>query len=271
MAVTIAASLVSADIPQPVQIVVNGVPSGTAYTVVGTTGDGSEWPVPGGVGTSAGGQIVLVDNRSALNTPVSYRVTAGGATYTAAPVTVAFPGEHVLQSLDGQASVAFVWRDNGMPGEPTFASETFDVPGRARPPVRFVPGGDGGGELEIRTNRENTARLTAMLKTGRPLVVRTDGAVRDFPAVELVLPVSAPNTLWPAMTPQGPSTDRVSTIRYLLVDDPEPSVALAAFTWDDFDAAMAGRTWSTGASSFDALFAGQTWNGFDTYDWDQLL
>jgi hypothetical protein len=85
--------------------------------------------------------------------------------------------------------------------------------------------------------------------------------------VDLVLPVSGPNSLWPAVTANGPSTDRVWTIRYLLVDDPEPSVALAAFTWDDFDAAMATRTWA----DFDALFAPLTWDAFDTYDWDQLL
>jgi hypothetical protein len=267
VAVTIVASLVSAGSPQPVQIVVNGIPTGTAYTVVGSTGDGSTWPVPGGDGVSAGSQIVLVDNRSALSTPVTYVLTAAGATYPSNVVTVAFPDKYVIQSLDGQESVQFVWRDNGLPGEPTFASVTFDVPGRERPPARFVPGGDGGGELEIRTDRENTTRLLALLKTGRPLVVRTDGAVRDFPAVDMVLPVSGPNSLWPAVTANGPSTDRVWTIRYLLVDDPEPSVALAAFTWDDFDAAMATRTWA----DFDALFAPLTWDAFDTYDWDQLL
>lgn len=269
MAVTIAASLVSADIPRPVQIVVNGVPSGTAYTVVGTTGDGSTWPVPGGSGVSNGGQVVLVDNRSALNTPVTYTVTAGGSTYAAAAVVVAFPGQYVLQSLDGQTSVAFVWQDNALPREPVIASAVFEVPGRDRPPVRFVPGAAGGGRLQIRADREHSSRLLSLVKAGRPLVIRTDGNVRDMPAVDIVLATSAPNELWAGHG--GKSTDRVWDVDYLLVDDPEPSVALAAFTWDDFDAAMAGRTWSTGSSSFDALFTGQTWNGFDTYDWDQLL
>ena len=264
MAVTIAASLISADIPQPVQIVVNGVPSGTAYTVVGTTGDGSTWPVPGGAGTSTGGQVVLVDNRSALNTPVTYTVTAGGSTYAAAPVTVLFPGQYVLQSLDGQTSVAFSWQDNSLPREPVIASTAFEVPGRDRPPVRFVPGAAGGGRLQVRADRENSARLLTIAKAGRPLVIRTDGNVRDMPAVDIVLATSAPNELWSG--DGGLSTDRVWDLTILYVDDPEPSVALAAFTWDDFDRAMASRTWN----DFDALFAPVTWDVFDTYDWDQL-
>ena len=266
MAVTIVASLVSAGSPQPVQIVVNGVPAGVAYTVVGSTGDGSTWPVPGGSGVSAGSQVVLVDNRSALSAPVTYVLTAGGVTYTSNVVVVAFPDKYVIQSLDGQTSVRFVLRSNGLPGEPTFASTAFDVPGRDRPPVRFVPGGDGGGELEIRTDRENTVTLRALLKAGRPLVVRTDGNVRDFPAVELILPTGGRNQLWDVAEPGGMSTDRVWSLPYLLVDDPEPGTALSAFTWDDFDAAWAGKTWA----DFDAYFAGLTWDAFDTTDWENL-
>lgn len=38
---------------------------------------------------------------------------------------------------------------------------------------------------------------------------------------------------------------RVWSLSYLLVDDPEPSSALAAFTWDDFDAAVSSLVWTT--------------------------
>ena len=46
--------------------------------------------------------------------------------------------------------------------------------------------------------------------------------------------------------------------------DQEPSARLIAFTWDDFDAAMASRTWD----DFDALF--DTWDQFDAADWALL-
>lgn len=268
MAPAIAASLVSSDVPQAVQVVVTGVPTGVEFTVEGTTGDGSSWPVPGGTQTSAGVQVVLTDNRSALNTPVTYRLTAAGVTYTAAPITVTYSGgQAVIQSLSGQTTVHFVWRENGLPVEPAVYSRAFEVPGRARPPVRIAPGGDGEGSLSIRTDRANSGRLRDLMRAGSPVVVRTDGAVRDFPAVEIMLLTSGANELWPVVTSGGMSTDRVWLLGYLLVDDPEPGTPLSAFTWDDFDAAMAARTWD----DFDALFAASTWDDFDTCDWDQIL
>lgn len=265
MAPAITASLVSSDVPQAVQVVVTGVAAGLEVLVEGTTPDGSSWSVPGGDRVSDGGQIVLTDTRSALNTPVTYRLTVDGAVYSAAPVTVAYGGQAVLQSLDGQTTVEFVWRENGLPQEPELFTATFSVPGRLRPPARFVPAGDGGGSLSIRTSRANSERLRSLVRTGRPLVMRTDGNVRDFPAVELLLPTSVSSELWPVVTAQGMSTDRVWSIGYLLVDDPEPGTAITAFTWDDFDQAMAARTWD----DFDALFASSDWNDFDTADWDQ--
>lgn len=267
MAPAITASLVSSDVPQAVQVVVTGVAAGVGVLVEGTTGDGSTWGVPGGDRVSDGGQIVLTDTRSALNTPVTYRLTTDGSVFTSAPLTVAYDGQAVLQSLDGQTTVEFVWRENGLPQEPEIAAVAFSVPGRQRPPVRFVPAGDGGGSLSIRTSRVNSERLTSLIRAGRPVVMRTDGAVRDFPAVELLLLTSVSSELWPVVTAQGMSTDRVWSLSYLLVDDPEPGSAITAFTWDDFDAAMEGRTWD----DFDALFDASTWNDFDTYDWDQLL
>lgn len=266
MAVTIAASLVPAGSPEPVQIVLTGVPTGTGYTVTGTTGSGSSWPVPGGVGVSSGVQVVLVDNRSALNALVTYQAIVAGVTYVAAPVTVTHTERYVLQSLDGQTAVDFMWDDNGMPRDFVSNTATFDVPGRARPPVRYAPGGDGGGSLRIRTNRQNTEGMKALLRKGRPLVLRTDGAIRDLDAVDLIQVVGKPsNILWGG--DGGLSTQRMWSLEYVLVDDPEPSAALSAWTWDDFDAAMATRTWD----DHDALFAASTWDQWDTYPWGQLL
>jgi hypothetical protein len=162
-------------------------------------------------------------------------------TYAALPVTVAHPG-HVLQSLDGQLSARIRWIDNGDPRELDLRSTTFAVPGRARPPVRFAAAGDGGGELVMETVGSETANMHALLASGRPLVLRTDGPVPFMPAVELVLPVRGSHRIYGADTRYGDT--RRWTVPYLLVDDPEPGTALAAFTWDDFDEAMTGRTWS---------------------------
>jgi hypothetical protein len=261
-------TLLEADDPQPVQIVVDALTEGTDYVVVGRTGDGQTWPVPGGVGTATGEQIILVDNRSPWGTPITYVLTADGATRVSRTVTVAFDGKCLMQSLDGRVRVEFVWRDNALPRELEQNAATFPVPGRPRPPARFAPGGDGGGALDIRTDATNTRLLQALLLTGRPIVVRTDGTVRDWPAVELLLPLRASNQLWGGVTrPNDTRTDRVWSLEYVLVDDPEPSTPLSVWTWDDFDAAMAGKTWD----DFDALFAASTWNDFDTYDWGQLL
>lgn len=247
--------------PQPVQIVITGVTAGDAVTVRGVAG-GSSWAVPGGVFTSTGEQVVLVDNRAPINIPVAYEVTVGGSTVTSTSVTVGYDGaRQVLQSLDGRTVVDFVWRDNGLPMEPVLRSVAFDVPGRARPPARFAAGGDGGGSLSIRTNAAGTAALLTMLKTGRPLVLRTGGAARDFPAVELLLIQVAPNSLFGAINARE---DRVWNLPYLLVDDPEPGTVMAGSTWDDFDAAFA--TWD----DFDAYFAGQDWDAFDRVDWTQF-
>lgn len=254
MAVTIAAALVSSTEPQPVQIVLNGITAGLAYTVLGTAG-GSSWPVPGGEGVSAGLQIVLVDNRAALNTPITYSVVVSNVTYTATPVTVTYGQRYLLQSLDGLSVVAFWWSDNDLPREVETRSAAFDVPGRDRPPVRYATGGDGGGTLVIRTNRTNTDALYQLIKSGRPVVLRTDGSVRDLAPVDLMLLVSASNVARRALIAPGTiSTDRVWSLSYILVGDPQPTQALSAFTWDDFDAAMVARIWSNPVANptFDA-------------------
>lgn len=266
---SVEATLVASGDPRPVQIVVNGVSTGQSVTVVAVAG-GAESSVPGGVIVSApGGQIVLVDNRAPLNTPVYYSVLIDGQTYVSNEVTISYPGQQVMQSLDGRTVVDFVWMENGLPQEPLVRAAAFNVPGRRRPPVRFAAGGAGGGSVVIRTTREHSNGVRALLESGRPVVVRTDGRVRDFPAAELVLPTGGSSVLWDALAPSGDemSSDRVWSIPYLLVDDPEPGVALSAFTWDDFDLAMTGRTWD----DFDGIFAASTWDEFDTYDWSQLL
>lgn len=256
----IGVALLDSGVPQRVQVTIRPG-AGEAYEVRGSA-LGSSWPVPGGVGVGSGSQVVLTDKRSALNTPVTYSVLLAGVTYTAAPVTVALPGEQaVIQSLDGQTSVRFRWLPNGLPLEPTVRAHASDVPGRDRPPVRYATGGDGGGSLSIRTTREGTEAMRALLRAGRPVVIRTDGALIDFPAVELALITAAPSrTAWDVV---GMPADRVWSLSYLLVDDPDPTVALAGYTWDQWDAIMAGRTWA----QHDAIVSGWTWDQWDATDW----
>jgi hypothetical protein len=261
------ASLVPSGDPMPVQLVITGIPNGVTYDVVGTSG-GRSWPIPGGQGTSTGGQVILVDNRSALNTPVVYTATWGGVTYTSAPITVTYAGRYVIQSLDGRIVVPFVWRDNALPREYAVRSTLHAIPGRPRPAGRYATGGLGGGEIEIRTDVAGSAQMEAALLAGRPVIVRTDGTVRDLPPVDIVAIDRLASRSWGALTAPGgaPSSDRVWSIVYNLVDDPEPSAVLAAWTWDDFDDAMDTRTWT----DHDALFASSTWDIWDTYPWGQL-
>lgn len=264
MTVTIATSIIPAGSPEPVQLVIDGIPAGAEFSVVGSLVGGDTWAVPGGMGVGSGSQVALVDNRAALNVPVVYRVLTAGEVYESAPVTVAHDGRHVLQSLDGGTRVDFVWHANGLPREVTMRSVAFDVPGRARPPLRVVRGGDGGGEVVVRTSEAGTAALRAMLRAGSPVVLRTDGSVRDWPAVEILHLMGASSQMWDAIDPvtREMSTDRVWSLSYLLVDDPQPSQAVSAFDWDDFDAA--GLTWD----ELEAMSL--TWDEFDTYPWTQL-
>jgi len=234
----IVASLVSSIEPRPVQVVVTGLAAGVQYAIVGTTADGSSWPVPGGAGVSSGSQIVLVDNRAAMNTAVTYVMTAGGATYTSAPVVVDFAADMVLQSLSGLDLVvpdAVLFGD--FPREPEMRSAAFSVPGRLRPPVRFAGAGLGGSSVSLLTTGAATAALEALVLSGRPLVLRCGRQISDLSRTELILPTASPSTALP-------DGSRRWVLSFLLIDDPEPGTALSAFTWDDFDEAMTGRTWS---------------------------
>lgn len=260
--VTVQVDLVGSSEPRPVQVVLDGLSAGQSVIVTGTAG-GHTWSVPGGAFTATGEQVVLVDNRSPVNTPVVYAVVVDGQAINSPPITVPYHANHLIQSLDGRTIVDFVWMRIDLPQEPTIRSVAFDVPGRARPPVRFTPGGDGGGSLRIRTSRAGTDALRSLLRAGRPVVVRTDGQMRDWPGTELVLLTSAPSVLWGAIDEPD---HRVWDMAFLFVDDPEPGTPVSAFTWSDFDAAWDGQTWD----DFDAFFDGLTWDAFDRMDWTEL-
>ena len=260
MTVTITTTPVPSAVPMPVQLVVAGIGSGEPYTVVGVAGT-TTWPVPGGVGVGTGEQVALIDNRAPLNLPFVYRVVAGGQVYESAPLSVASQAPLLLTSLDGDITVEFEWDDDRAPRELAVRSATWDVPGRSRPPSRFAPGGDGAGSMRVRTSPEHSARLTALVQQGKPIVVRTDGTVRDLPAVELITITRASSELFDGHYADGWS-HRLWSLSFVYVDDPQPSTVLSAWSWDDFD--DAGLTWD----QLDALAL--TWDEFDTYPWGQL-
>jgi len=259
---TVQLALVGTGEPHDVQVVVPGLAVGQAYTVEGTA-LGTSWLVRGGRGTADGSQLVLSDSRTPINVPVVYRVTVGGVVVRQSePITVPFPEKYVLQSLDGQISADVELMASGLPREPEPRASSYSVPGRRRPVVRYDVPGDGGGSLLVDTTGEQTPALAALLATGSPVVVRTDGAVRDFPAVEVLLITKYPSRLTDALIQAGDT--RRWTLEYLLVDDPDPDAVLPSSTWADFDAVNAGLTWD----SFDLQWVGADWDAFDRFDWE---
>lgn len=264
MTVTITAGLVSAQSPPPVQVVLDGIPSGQAFEVFGVSQGGGMWAVAGGVGGYPGGQLVLVDKWSATNVPIWYRVETGGVAYETPNLTVPAP-PNLLQSLNGDVRVDFAWLPNRLPLDLDSNVATYAVPGRPRPPARTAPGGDGGGELKIRTSAGQSERLRALLSLGEVVVLRTsDTGGLDLPPSGLLLITRATSQL--SFDVRDVEHARTWTLAYTWADNPRPGASLSAWSWDDFDAAMADRTWD----DFDALFALSSWDDFDTYPWGQL-
>lgn len=257
---TVWVELVGAVLPRLVQITVPAIPVGVAYVVEGVAGE-YVWRVRGGTGVGDGATLILADNRAPLNMPVRYRVTMGATVWLSEEITVVHADKYVLQSLDGRMSVSAQWMDNGLPWEADSRSVAFAVAGRARPVVRVEVAGAGGGTLRFNTTGAQTLVLAGLLSPGRPIVVRTDGDVRDFAPVEIVQPTSVTSVLTGAHIQEGDT--RAWTVGYLLIDDPEPNTPIVRSTWDDFDDVYAGLTWA----DFDAQWAGLTWDDFDRFDW----
>lgn len=265
---SIEARVLSGAQPQRVQVVVGDVPAGTAYTVRGTTADGNTWTAPGGQrigGTET--QVALNDTLAPLNVPVVYELVVGAATVASSdPVTVPWtgPGCAVIASLNGARFVPIAWVDNQLPEALEVYSTTFSVPGRARRPGRYTPTGDGSGTVEVLIASADRDAWAELLRPGEVVVTRTDGTIADWPAVEIIACTALSSVLRPLASDK---TARLWSIEYELVDLPDPSFILIAYTWDEFDQIYAGQTWD----AFDAEWAGQTWNDFDTHDWGQRL
>lgn len=239
MPVTLTATLLSGADPRAVQVVLNGTAAGDAYSVEGTTPDGSTWAVPGGTGVSAGTQILLTDNRTALNQTITYSAVVEGVTYTAAPVQVTGPLA-VLQTIDGLAVVQVEIASVTEPRSSDIRSRLFEIAGRSDPATRLdVPGSfEYGWQLE--TAGVDSLTMLAILRSGRPVVRRLSPGMRDLQLVTIGVVTSWSDEL----VTVGNDTIRRWSLKVRELEDPQPSTPLIAFTWDDFDAAMADRVWS---------------------------
>lgn len=267
MAVTLTATLLSAADPRPVQIALNGTTAGQAYEIVGTTADGGVWPVPGGRGVSAGSQVIVIDNRSALNTPITYSAVVDGVTYTAAPVTVDGPIA-VLQTIDGQLIVAVEVASVTEPRSGDTRSALYEIAGRADPAARLdVPSSDTY-TWELETEGADSVIMRQILASGLPVVRRLSPGMRDFDAVVLGIVTGKKDELLSG----GLDTWRRWSLTVREIRDPQPSTALVAFNWDDFDAAMADRVWSwhslfpstTGWAATNGTLSNPTTGGYQT-------
>lgn len=255
--------LVGATSPQVVQIAVSGLTPGLEVTVTGTAA-GSTWLVRGGAVTATGGQIILTDVLAPLNVPIVYTVSVDGFTIASDPIAVDYPDKYVMQSLDGRTVIPFEWVATGVPRSSALRSASYDVPRRTSPVVRWDVSGGESGTVSLRLTKSAGLVLRAHLREAGPVVVvRTDGAVRDTPPAEFWLLRSADSVLWDAVVAGEMSTDRVWSLAYDVIDDPEPSVVIAVATWDDFDAVYAESTWD----DVDDEWAGGTWDEFDRTDW----
>ena len=259
---TVTAALVGSGVPRDLQVVVGGLAAGQRYLVEGLAA-GTSWTVRGGRGVSTGATLILGDTQTPLNVPVTYRVTVNDVMlWASAPVTVAAPEKYALQSLDGNKTAIPRLMSNRLPRSLDVRAASFAIPGRSRPVVRMDTTGDGGGQLLLDTTGTETGDLYDLLAAGRPIVIRTDGDVRDMAPVDVVLITDASSALTDARIQDG--NTRRWTLTYLLIDDPDPDAILSLSTWDDFDAVYAGQPWT----AFDTQWSGSTWDDFDRFDWE---
>ena len=255
----ITANLIGGGSPQVVQIVVDVAPAGVPWTLTGAAGDWV-WSVPGGAGIGDGGQLTLTDNRAPGNQPIVYTFTSGVAVQSSAPLTIPVAGDLVLQSLNGSRALTLTLLKGSLETQLRSGQARFNVSGRRRPVIRHDVTGDVEGTLVVLVPIAETHDLYEMLATGDPLIYRLGAEVMDLDPVGVFTYGDM------SSVPYQTRGLRAWSIPYALIDDPYLDVRLGAFSWDDFEAAWAGKTWD----EFDARMAGLTWDQFDTFDWSTL-
>jgi hypothetical protein len=256
--VTLTATLLAASDPKPVQVALNGTTAGQVYEITGTSSDGSRWPVSGGIGVSVGSQVVLTDNRTSLNSVITYEALVDGATYTSASVTVESDDVAVLQTISGLIVVGVDVASTTEPRTAPTRSSTFDIAGREDPAARLDIPGSYTYTWQLDTEVAGSAVMESILRSGSPVVRRLQPGMRDLKTVVIGIVLDWSDEL----LNDGLDTWRRWSLKVRETGDPQPSAALIAYTWPDFDAAFSGGTW---AADFDSAFA--TWDEFDRTDW----
>lgn len=256
---TVTVSLVGAQDPPLVQIVVSAAPSGEAWTLRGEA-NGYSWTVPGGAGVGSGDPVVRVDNRTPGNVPVIYRFASSSADEESVPITVPIEGDIALQSLDGQRGFSTRLLEGSLDLSMRGRSAFFDIPNRARPVVRYSVTSDDEGVLRVAVPFGLTDSLKSLARPGEPILVRCGTDLLDLPPVFVAAIPSWPSTAYPW------AGVRVWEIPYRVVDDPYLDRPLGAFSWNFFDSIWSGLAWN----DFDAALGGLTWDEFDTLDWTTL-
>lgn len=258
--VAVAASPVGATSPQIMQVVASGLTIGVPFRVVGSLPSGFSWTVPGGNDqVAAATTVYLGDTAAPLEQTVTYTVTQAGVSASILAPVLPMPADWdvLLTSLSGDAAAGGFHDDNADPRDIGIRQAVFEVAGRSDPVIRWDTSTSETGELVIETTQVQTAALLALLRVGAPIIVRTDGQVRDLDPVQIVTIVKAPRTL------VATSTSRRWVLAFRRCGYPEPSTAIAPSTWDDFDAAYTLLTWD----QFDAEWASLAWDDFDAADW----
>jgi len=256
----ISATLIGGGSPQNVQIVVDVTPAGVAWTLVGSTADGKTWPVPGGAGVGDGQQLVLIDNRAPGNRSVTYVFSSGGSIQTSNAVLVAFAEDFVLQTLSGSRALSLGLHLGSLDTSMGSRQQRFRVSGRRRPVVRYDVSDDIEGQFVLLVEQEQSADFKDMIGSGEPLLYRLGTQLADLDPVAVISYGALSSMIYPV------KGLRAWSMPYAVIDDPYLDVRLGAFSWDNFEAAWAGKTWT----DLDVRMAGLTWDQFDTFDWSTI-
>lgn len=258
MALAVTAVLVgSATAPRPVQVNITGLTIGQVYTVTVSAGGWSR-VVQGGAGTAAATQLVLVDVATPLNAPLTYTVVHNASTVsTVSTVTVAYSGDALLQSLDGQTVAGFDWQDNEDPREQSPRVAFFRPAGRSRPIMHYDVAGDESGKILAETSGGGTTALRELVRVGAPVLLRAEVGLRDLDPVEVLGISAAPRKLVGAV-----GGLRQWELAYTLVSD-EDDTPLVMVMLDHLNQYYATKK----LSDINTQWAGLTLADMNAFDW----
>ena len=258
MAITVSATLIGTATPKPVQVAVSGLTVGPAVTVTASWAGGSS-VVRGADGVAATStQLVLADVMVPINTPVTYTAVQGASSGASGAITVPWSERYVLHALDGSGAVTFMGEYTGDQRGVGIRSSAYYPAGRTSPVTRYDATTTDTGSWLVVTQGSATDALRDLLADGAPIVLRTDGAVSDLPAVAVVQTMGASHALLTGML-----TDRRWSLAWAEVDDPDADDVLILATFEDFNTVYAGLTFA----DFNTEWAGLTFADFNVEDW----